>query len=378
MNEKIIDFQKYKKETEQKNMKKVTTAIKPQNEIKIGDNEILILEKSTMAYFKNKASAEKMNYDDLYDAFCDVKIINKQIGDVLLKKCKEEYITGKEKTFKELLQLADIEVVINTLASMFDYEDFELEEFRTIYEMLLERQVTFDEEKQERMYLILSEDGDVIAFKNDKIIYDIETKSWSEWLNALCSEKILEEMSINNWVARCLWTMTFLSFDEEQLVKRNEEQDYLKEKIKESAEKDRQTFKELIWMVDWLDVKEVIEDYYIDYEMYDEEIEEILYDFQEFFKKIMAMPERKKTANRRLYANMKGESYIFDLDTDEVLEVCEEYWEVILGTKCSEKSFKEVTECEMVAHVMAEMLFYTNDEETHKKNIEMKSDDLDE
>lgn len=371
MSEKIRDFQQYKRQKEMNEMKKIqqekdNETVEDQKELE----EMTLVEK----ILDDEDVIDQVGYEELYEAYCEISEINKEVDRKIVEKCREEYITSEDRTLKQIMWSVNIEDVLDVLEEMFDYASYELEEFRNMYNDLIKRN-SESEKEEETLHLICNDYGDLIAIKGEKIERDMEMKSWNKWLNASCSQKIMNKISEEEWVARCFWSMTFHSFNEKEVETENMELFNIKQKIIDTKEKDRYTLKQLLWRVNWRDVEEVIEDFYI-YNMYPDEADELRKEYKDFYKKMLSKEEIKSEKDTvRLVCKMDGTCYLYDFERMVQTELCEEYWGKTLGTKCSELSFEEMSEHEVVAHALAEMMFFTSNEEELEKYLNKDEDE---
>ena len=165
MKENIINFQQYKNkkngiiEEKEENIERSAERLENINEEeKITENTIKCLE--------NECEIEDMDYGELYDIYCEILHLNKNVCDTVVGKCEKEYITKEDKTLKQLLWEVDIEEVLNILEEMFDYEEHEIDAYRSMCKDLLVKET--NEEKA--MNLVINYDGDFMAIKDGKIL----------------------------------------------------------------------------------------------------------------------------------------------------------------------------------------------------------------
>ena len=70
--------------------------------------------------------------------------------------------------------------------------------------------------------------------------YAIEFKPWDEWLGMTIAEQTLKEFSEPQILAHCLYEMTFVGFNQEEIQKRFEEIFILTEEIKAITNEERE------------------------------------------------------------------------------------------------------------------------------------------
>lgn len=85
------------------------------------------------------------------------------------------------------------------------------------------------------------EDGTVTkedeAFLNQPISYALEFKSWSKWLSMTVDDKSLSECGESNFIAHCLWEMTFCGFEERQINNKKRSLDRTLKSVKDGTAK---------------------------------------------------------------------------------------------------------------------------------------------
>lgn len=186
--------------------------------------------------------------------------------------------------FKELISDTDWESVANSLKSNYDVSDDSLESHRDVYFTILNTE-SYEETDMRICVEFVEPDGDFIEegywnvfgrngtlrkdtedaklfpnfgeeWLNSEVTYALEFKHWSEWLNMEIEESTANNIQLMkaDIVAHCLWEMTFISYDEDEI---QETLEGLKNQVKEienmTDEERGKSFKSVDEMMDYIE-----------------------------------------------------------------------------------------------------------------------------
>jgi len=178
--------------------------------------------------------------------------------------------------FKELISDTDWDSVANSLKSNFDISDDSLESYRDAYFKLINYE-SYEDTKMRICIEFVEPDGNLIEegywnvfgrngtlhkdtedaelFPNSSEECALEFSNWSEWLNMEIDENTANNIQLMkaDIVARCLWEMTFISYDEDEI---QETLEGLKNQVKEienMTEERGKSFKSVDEMMDYIE-----------------------------------------------------------------------------------------------------------------------------
>lgn len=192
--------------------------------------------------------------------------------------------------FKELVSDTDWESVANSLKSNYDVSDDSLDSHRDVYYKLINTDSCEDTNMRICIEWIppdgdLVDDGfwdvfgrngtlhketeDVELFSNSseewlnsEVSYALEFNSWSKWLNMEVDSNTANNITLMkaDIVAHCLWEMTFISYDEDEIQDNLEGLKNQVEEIKNMTDEERDGYKRFKSVDEMMDYIENLKD----------------------------------------------------------------------------------------------------------------------
>ena len=128
--------------------------------------------------------------------------------------------------FSDLLREVDFDNVYKRLVKWFPDQTDRLEQFRSVYEDLIERKPGIHHLDDFFIEVTEWKDGscstlDISGKKpNGKIRYGIEFYPWDDWVSMFITQDTLDKLSKEDIVAGCLYEMTYFGWTDEMVMER--------------------------------------------------------------------------------------------------------------------------------------------------------------
>jgi hypothetical protein len=155
--------------------------------------------------------------------------------------------------FKDLIKSNNWLSVELTLLNLYPDQSGMIDDYKTVFESLLnlephdnamkivlnEYDCDLEDEGEIKTYVDVSGQEDEKDENGNKISYAIEFSEWNKWLGMGISQETLLNFSELEIIVHCLYEMTFIGFDEEEIQKERKSLDQTFEEIKNLTEEER-------------------------------------------------------------------------------------------------------------------------------------------
>jgi hypothetical protein len=140
-----------------------------------------------------------------------------------------------------------------TLLQLYPDQDKMLDEYRSVFEnlksiepgdskmriVLTEHGCDPDDESEIKTYVDVSGQDDTKDENGRKISYAIEFTEWNKWLGMAITPETLKNFSELEIIAHCLYEMTFIGYDEEEIQEERKSLDKTIEEYKNLTEEEK-------------------------------------------------------------------------------------------------------------------------------------------